>query len=197
MYIPEPGSPLRIPIIDIHHGGRKGDARTVQTTEDAVDAIEKECRVALEGTGATFERTFERYFEPKSRGRRGGSYVDGLIRIQVGGITIDFVADTYTPKVDGVPTLAEKNRYIKVEPNMKNHAFVVRVPKAWTMGQQLNKERLSAVTRELCEQIKNMLGKGEFPPGKEKAFIDKLLKELIKPKPKRGPDPREPLEPRE
>ncbi|HEY7610279.1 MAG TPA: peptidoglycan-binding domain-containing protein [Alphaproteobacteria bacterium] len=190
VYVPEPGSPLRIPILDVHRDGRPGKPETVQTTEDAVDAIEKECKKVLEKTGATFERNMEEYYRPIDGApgqRRGASYADGLVRIKIGDITIDFVADTYTPKVDAMPNAAEDARFMKLERNVRrNHSIVIRVPKAWALDQEINKEKLSEATRKICEQIKNLLDEGELEQGKERIFIKRLLDELVKPKPKSG-----------
>jgi hypothetical protein len=199
VYVPEPGSPLRIPIIDYNPDGRPGDPRTQQSTKDLAKAIEKECEKALKGTGAKFEVTFEHQYPPfdgKPGQRRDGSYADGLVRITIGDITIDVVADTYTPKVGTHPNAGEQNRFFQLERNMTDHhGIVVRLPKPWALGQKINKEKLSEATREICEQIKNMLNKGDLAPGKEKIFIEKLLNHLVKPRPKRGPVPKDSPDP--
>jgi hypothetical protein len=193
IYVPEPGSPLRIPIIDLNPDGRPGNKETIKTTDEAMDTIEKECKQALKGTGATFERMREKYYRPYEGAqgrRRDSSYADGWVQIKIGDITIDFVADTYTPKTDTHPIEAENRRYVKLERNMSGgHGAVVRVPKGWVLGQEVDKERLSQVVGEVCEQIKNMLKRGDLAPGKENIFIRKLLNDLVKPKPKRGLEP--------
>lgn len=197
VYVPEPGSPLRIPIIDFNPFGPRGKPETQQATKDVVDAIEAACKKALEGTSAKFDRDTEKYYEGPN-GRRGSSFADGLYRIKIGNITIDFVADTYTPKADASPDSGEERRFLKLRPNMKRaevHGFVIRVPKPWALGQVLDTEKLSEATKKLCEQIRKMLDNGELSPDKEKVFVPKLLNELTKAKPK--PDPSNEGVPRE
>jgi hypothetical protein len=111
-----------------------------------------------------------------------------ITTITIGDLTVDFVADTYTPRVDRSPNAAEHGRYMKLVRNMeKTHGIVVRVPKPWALGHVLDKEKLSEATGEICEQIRKMLERGELDPGKDKLFLEKLLDKLTKAKPK--PDP--------
>jgi hypothetical protein len=196
VHIPQPGSPLRIPIVDYNPDGRPGNKKTIQTTEEAMDAIQKECEQALKGTGATLTRQRERYYPPidgKDGQTRDSSYADGWVQIKIGDIMIDFVADTYTPRTNARPTQAEDGRYLKLEKNLRDvHRAVIRVPKGWVLGQQIDKERLSEATKKICEQIRKMLDHGDLAPDKKKAFIPKLLDDLVKPKPARVPRPERP-----
>ncbi len=153
-----------------------------------MDTIKNACKPLLEGTGATFKELFEEYY-PRKDGKRGGSFADGLFRIQIGDLTIDFVADTYTANADGKPDSGEESRFLKFMANAHDKTFVVRVPKAWQMGQSLDKEKLSEATKEICEQIKKMIESGELARDKEKVFVKKLLDNLVKPK--RGSVPRD------
>ena len=194
LYVPEPGSPLRIPIVDVHHHGRPGDPRTVQTTTDLTDAIEEACNEVFKDDKVKFERKPEKYLPPfpeKKGERRGASYVDEWMRITIRErFTIIVGSDTYTPKVDASPNAAEQSRFLKLQVNMSGeHGIVVRVPKAWTMAQEINKEKLSEATKEICEQIKNLLDRGELDPDKnDKLRLERLLKDLVEPKRKRQPD---------
>jgi hypothetical protein len=202
VYIPAPGSPLRIPILDIHHGGMWGDQRSIQTTKDATDAIEEACKKVFKD--AQFERKTEKYYraaEPEKGTTKGASFADewmGMFKASK-DLTIHFVTDGYTPKVDGTPIAAEERRFVKLEPNRiasgEEHIVTVRIPKVWTRGQSLDKEKLQAVTKEICEQIKKMLDEGEIGPDKP-LRIRRMLKELVEPKKKPAPEPEEPAKPR-
>lgn len=197
-YIPEPGSPLRIPVLDIHHGGIRGDERSVQTTKDTTKALIEACDKVFQGS-ATFERKLEQYypFRPPEKGqRKGSSFADEWMgmSVNVGGVlTIDFVTDSFTPKVDGSPNAAEESRYLKLQHNRRGdeHVVTVRVPKAWTLGQTLNKKKLKEAAKEICEQIKKLIDSGEIAPGKGRLAIERTLKELVEPRKKRAPDPEE------
>jgi hypothetical protein len=82
---------------------------------------------------------------------------------------------------------------LKLEKNLRDvHRAVIRVPKGWVLGQQIDKERLSEATKKICEQIRKMLDHGDLAPDKKKAFIPKLLDDLVKPKPARVPRPERP-----
>ena len=60
VYVPQPGSPLRIPIIDIHHGGMRGDPRSIQTTKATTEAIEKACEEVFGNKEVSFEEVRSR-----------------------------------------------------------------------------------------------------------------------------------------
>lgn len=194
VHVPQPGSPLRIPIVD-HRYGRRGHPNTIQTTDDVIDTIKKECTPILNIPGIKLIDSREWYY-PRKDDERGGSFADGLFRIKIGELMVDFVADTYTPNADGKPNSGEESRFLKFQKNAHDKTFVIRVPKAWQMGQSLDKEKLSEATREICEQIRNMLDGGELAPGKEPVFKEKLLDNLVKPKPKRSPVPKDAPDPR-
>jgi hypothetical protein len=195
IYVPEPGSPLRIPIVDSNADGRPGNPLTKQETKELANSIEKECSKVLKQLKPEILVTFEHRFPPfdgKPGQLRDGSYADGLVRIKIGPVTIDVVADTYSSKVNSLPNAGEQNRFFQLQRNLTEHnAIIVRVPKAWPHGQTINKERLSKATREICEQIKNMIERGDLVKGQEPIFIEKLLDRLLKPRSQRGPTPQE------
>lgn len=195
VYVPQPGSPLRIPVLDIHRGGISGDPRTIQTTEDTTRALKEACEkvfrdAKFETDDTKIERQREKYynFERIRPGTtKGASFADewmGMIKVAK-DLTIHFITDSYTPKVDGTPTKAEDGRYMKLEHNIEDqqHVVLVRVPKAWKLGQGLNKERLQEATKEVCEQIKKMIDEGAIRPD-NRSRIRRLLKDLVEPKKK-------------
>jgi hypothetical protein len=191
VYIPAPGSPLRIPVLDIHHGGIQGDPRTIQTTEDTTTALKEACEKVF--PDAVFVREMEKYYRPYGTPpgtRKGSSFADewmGAFKVAK-DLSINFVTDSYTPKADGTPTAAENSRYMKLQYNRQDeeHIVTVRVPKVWTHGQALDKEKLQSAAKEICEQIKKMLDEGEIGPDK-RLRIERMLEKLVEPRKKPAP----------
>jgi hypothetical protein len=60
------------------------------------------------------------------------------------------------------------------------------VPKVWTHGQALDKEKLQSAAKEICEQIKKMLDEGEIGPDK-RLRIERMLEKLVEPRKKPAP----------
>ena len=90
--------------------------------------------------------------------------------------------------------LPSSARFLKLQQNMsRDHGIVVRIPKAWALGETVDTDGLYKAAKELCEQIKNMLDKGELDADKARLRLERKLKELVKPKPeaepKEAPDP--------
>jgi hypothetical protein len=91
--------------------------------------------------------------------------------MKIGDITIDFVADTYTPKVDAKPISAEEVRYVKLERDVREaHRAIIRVPKGWVLGQEIDKQKLSEATREICEQIKKQVERATWSPARRRCL---------------------------
>lgn len=164
----------------------------MQSTKDLADAIEDACKKVFDD--AVFARKLEKYFpaeKPVPGSTRDSSYVDAWMSITVRGVRIDIVSDTYTPKTDMMPDAGEERRFAKLQRNLTDHnRVIVRMPKPWALGLEINKESLSEFTKELCEQIKKMLDRGEFGPDKDKLRLDRLFKDLVKPRPKDKPPER-------
>lgn len=200
VYVPQPGSPLRIPIIDIHHGGMRGDPRSIQTTKATTEAIEKACEEVFGNKEVSFETKMEKHYPGTQKGTtKGSSFADEWVgmTVKAKGFTIHFVSDSYTSRVDGSPSVDEDRRFPKLEYNRRDekHEVTVRVPKVWKFGQRLDHEKLYEVAKKICEQIKNMIDKGEIGPDKGRLKVVETLKELVKPKKRPAPEPEEPSEP--
>jgi hypothetical protein len=199
IYIPEPGSPLRIPIVDIHHGGKSGDQRSIETTKATTDAVEKACKDVFGEKEVSFERKMEKHYPGPHKGStKGSSFADEWAGMTVKGknFMIDFVSDSYTSRVDGSPTANEERRFVNLEYNRRGEMLevTVRVPKVWKFGQKLDNEKLYEAARKICEQIKNLIDKDEIGPDKRLKILEKLG-ELVKPKKGAAPEPKEPSGP--
>lgn len=193
IYAPEPGSPLRIPIID---SGIQGDPRTIQTTKAITNAIKKACEEVFGKENVSFKEKMERHYPGDQKGTtKGSSFADEWVGMTVtaADFTLNFVSDSYTSRVDGSPIADEERRFAKLEYNRRHgrHEITVRVPKVWKFGQTLNNEKLYDAAKEVCEQIKKMIDEGEI--GKDHGWlrITKMLDDLVKPKKPPKPEPRE------
>jgi peptidoglycan hydrolase-like protein with peptidoglycan-binding domain len=188
-YLPKPGSPLAIPIVGSHTYGRPGKPETQQATEALVEKLKKQCQKVLDK--ATFsEHKFERYFRPfngPEGSTRGSSYADSWFQIKYKGIDIDMIGDTYSTKADQEPTSAEELRYMRLDRNLSDrNRIVVRMPKPWMLGQQIDGAALTEAAKRLCKEVKDAVDRGEIGPGKDNAQWQRFFKGLTKPRGTRG-----------
>lgn len=185
-YVPEPGSPLAIPIIDFNPFGSPGDPRTVDANRTLAKAIEDGCRDAMKkdavvthfaGPGSTDlpERAV------RKKDDKGRSFPDTETQIEYKGVTIRIFGDTYTPLADGMPDSRERRQFAKLDRNAEDHNRVyVRLPKPWMVGEEINPDKLKEFTRELCREVKQAVDEGRLGDGKDKLRLEKLFEELTK-----------------
>jgi len=186
-YLPEPGSPLAIPIVDSNPHGRPGDPRTVALNLTVAKRIEKACKDVMEDANVTH------YAGPGSvnkgekavNGSQGNSYPDFETQIVYKGMTIRIFGDTYSPKVDRSPNAREQRQFARLNVNAGIYDRIfVRLPKAWLLGEEIDPKKLGDFARELCREVKKVVDEGEVGDGKEKLRIEKIVKNLTK---KKGP----------
>ena len=183
-YLPEPGSPLGIPLIDINPFGSPGDPRTVDANRILAEAIEKGCKQSLgddakvthfAGPGSSKKK--ERVIE----GSEGRSFPDTETRIEYKGVQIRIFGDTYTPKADRMPDSRERRQFARLDRNAEElNRVYVRLPKPWMIGEEINPEKLKELTRELCDEVKRAVDEGRLGDGKDKLRIEKFFEELTK-----------------
>ncbi len=194
-YLPEPGSPLGIPILDFNPFGSPGDPRTVELNQTLAKAIEEGCKEAMPeaevthfaGPGSTKKK------ERAVQGKEGRSYPDTETRIEYKGVKIRIFGDSYTPRADRMPDSREQRQFARLDRNAEEHNRVyVRLPKTWMIGEEINPEKLKEFTRELCREVKQAVDEGRLGDGKDKLRLEKLFEELTKRKKARGEGPEAP-----
>ncbi len=185
-YLPEPGSPLGIPILGARDG-RRGKLETRQATNALTTAVEKACKkvmgeeavVHVTGPGPGGDLKERRY----PHNSKEYSYPDSTIEVRYKGFTIVILGDTYTPRGDLSPNSAEAARFAKLDRNMaRDDRVFVRLPKPWMFGQEIDLEKLGEFTKELCKEVKKALDEGKVGDGKDKLRIERIFKALTKKK---------------
>lgn len=184
-HLPQPGSPLAIPIIGSNPNGRPGDPRTQELNRTVGKEIEKACKeemkdakvVHYSGPGSKENK------EKVIKGGEGDSYPDFETTIEYKGVTIRIFGDTYTGLVNRDPNARERRQFARLDTNAGIYDRIyVRLPKAWMYGEQIDPKKLAEFTRELCREVKKVVDEGKVGDGKEKLRIEKIVKNLTEKK---------------
>lgn len=183
-YLPEPGSPLGIPLLDFNPFGSPGDPRTVDANRILAEAIEQGCEQALGKAASVTHFAGPGSTKKKERavvGSEGRSFPDTETRITYKGVHIRIFGDTYTPKADRMPDSREQRQFARLDRNAEDHNRVyVRLPKPWMIGEEINPEKLKEFTRELCREVKRAVDEGRLGDDKDKLRLERLFEELTK-----------------